>query len=352
MSRPQKPRRSHKLLVGVVSVVVAAIVAGFLFWPSAPPAVLTFKAIAKQTVTEGETLTVEPVVLLNGESSRSLKYALVTGPPGAKVNSKTGLFTWKPDETDGPATHTAKIKVALTVGEQKLQAVRTFSIVVQEVNEPPVILEIGDQTVAGGEELHFLIRATDPDVPVQPLEYRFGARVPSRARLDPQTGSFEWTAPETDQPLYEMVDVVVAELRDGKPGLQSTVAFKIHVTPAKPALERLIEDLVEAGATEPPEGTVPPGFKGVPRRFSIEGESIVLFVYPQPAAAEADLKQISPDGKTLFGAPYNWPAEPQVYRSGALLAISIGPDTLTRPILQKRFGKAVIPAELEPKPDN
>ena len=351
MSPSRTPRRTPWLLMSVISVAIAAIAASMLFWPSAPAVVLSLKPIPKQTVTENETLTIEPVVLFSGESSKSLKYSLVLGPAGAKVNSKTGVFTWKPDETDGPKTHQAKLKVAITAGEQKLQAVRTFSIVVQEFNEPPVILDIGNQTVAGGEELRFLIRATDPDVPVQPLEYRFGARVPSRARLDPQTGSFEWTAPETDQPLDETVDVVVAEMEDGKAGLQSTVAFKIHVTPGKPALERLIDDLVEAGATEQPSETVPPGFKGQPRRYTVEGETVLIFIYPQPAAAEADLKQISPDGKTLFGAPYNWTAEPQIYHSGAIIAITIGPDTLTLPVLQKRFGKAIIPAEIEPKPN-
>ncbi len=227
MSRPQSSKNLPLLIVGGV-VLVAGLVVGATMLLQPPPVKVTLELIAKQTIDEEEVLTVTPVAHVVGAPEKDLKYRLIAGPKGSKINPRTGVFTWQPSEAQGPESHPVELGVA-TTGTQKVQASRKFTIVVNEVNTAPVILDVGEQTVAAGETLKFLIRASDSDEPPQALEYRFGKAVPTGARLDPNSGSFEWTPPESSKEHDEPVDVIVAE-SDEQNGLKSDVKFKIHVT--------------------------------------------------------------------------------------------------------------------------
>lgn len=227
MSRPRSSQKLPWIIVGgLFLVAVLAIGAVVVMQPT--PVIITLEPIAKQTISEQETLTVKPVAHVAGAPANTLRYRIVSGPTGSKINPKTGVFHWKPSELQSKKTHKVEIGIHST-GPQKAEVVGKFSVVVKNVNEPPVLFDIGDQTVAAGETLIFLVRAIDPDVPPQPLEYRFGARVPQGARMDPLTGSFEWTAPNTAKDQVETVDVIVAETGQ-KDGLKAEKQFKIHVT--------------------------------------------------------------------------------------------------------------------------
>lgn len=232
MSRSRSSNKLPWIIVGGLAVVaILAIGAVVLTQPA--PVIITLKPIAKQTVAEQQTLTVKPVAHVEGAHANTLRFRIISGPTGSKINPKTGVFHWKPSELQSNKTHKVEIGVQCT-GPQKTEVTGKFSVVVKNINEPPVIFDIGDQTVAAGETLTFLIRAIDPDVPAQPIEFRFGALVPQGARMDPQTGSFEWTAPKTVTEHDETVDVIVAETGH-KDGLKAAVKFKIHVTAPKSA---------------------------------------------------------------------------------------------------------------------
>jgi hypothetical protein len=58
-------------------------------------------------------------------------------------------------------------------------------------NEPPVFVEVADQTVVEGGELRFTLEATDPDLPPQTLTFSVGA-LPAGASFDPATREFVW----------------------------------------------------------------------------------------------------------------------------------------------------------------
>lgn len=339
-------------MVGGLTLVVAVAIGAALFFQAAPVK-LEMDPITKQTVNENEDLTVTPVAHVTGAPAESLKYGIIAGPPGAKINPKTGAFTWKPSEDQGPKSHKVELGVK-TTGTQKAQASRKFSIVVKEVNEAPVILEVGDQTVVAGETLKFLIRATDPDDPPQTLEYRFGTAVPSGARLDPGSGSFEWTAPESSEEHDELVDVTVAEMGD-KPGLKADVKFKIHVTSLASAADRLAGALRETGLTvNKVGGDAPPGFSGIPKGYDINDQNLTILEYDTPAAAEADLKQISKDGQTLFGQPHKWATTTRIYHATQLIVLYSGTEPKILAALEKRLSKPAITAEAnaaEPKPE-
>lgn len=340
------------VFVGGVAVIVAGIVGvTVLLQPS--PVKVVLDPIPKQTVNENEPLTITPTIHLEGVSEGEVKYGMISGPPGAKINPKTGVFTWKPSEAHGPGTHKVELAVR-TTGTQKLQATRKFSIVVNEVNTAPVILGVGDQTVEAGETLKFLIRATDPDEPPQAIEYRFGKAVPTGARLDPHSGSFEWTPPESSDEHDALVDVIVAE-SDEKEGLKSEIQFKIHVKSLNSAADRMAAALKESGLDVATVGAdAPPGFTGVAKSYEVQGQTLTILEYETPAAAERDLKQISKDGQTLFGQPHKWSATTRIYQAKQLIVFYSGAEPKVLTALEQRVAKPVIVAEAntsEPMPE-
>ncbi len=231
MSRSRSSKSLPWIIVGGLALV-AGLAIGAVVLMQPVPVIITLKPIAKQTVAEQETLTVKPVAHVEGAPANTLRFRIVSGPIGSKINSKTGVFHWKPSELQSNKTHKVEIGVQCT-GPQKAEVTRKFSIVVKNINEAPVILGIGEQTVVAGETLFIRIQAQDPDLPPQPIEFRFGAKVPQGARMDPRTGSFEWTPPKTATEHDETVDVIVAETGK-KDGLKAETQFKIHVTALKP----------------------------------------------------------------------------------------------------------------------
>lgn len=342
MSRSKSSKNSPWVVAGGLAFIVLIVIGGTLLLR--PAAIkLAMEPIPKQTVNENDILKVTPVVKVDGVQANTVKYGILAGPPGAQINPKTGVFTWKPSEDQGPKTYEVEVGVK-TTGSQKAQASRKFSIVVQEVNEAPNILEIGDQTVAAGETLQVLVRGRDADDPRQELEYRFGSAIPKGARLDPTSGEFEWRAPESSDEHDEFAEVVVAEV--GEQGLKTQVKFKIHVTPLASAADRLAVTLKEAGlSVESGVAEVPPGFQGAPKAFDISGQALTVLEYETPAAAEADLKQVSKDGQTLFGQPHKWLATTRLYHAGQLLVLYSGTEPKTLAALEQRLKSPVITAE-------
>lgn len=60
-------------------------------------------------------------------------------------------------------------------------------------NTPPVLDDIGNQTVAAGYAATFIARAVDADLPHDRLAFSLDAGAPPGASIDPATGVFTWT---------------------------------------------------------------------------------------------------------------------------------------------------------------
>ena len=232
MSRPRSSQGLFWLFVGGIAFALVLIASAVVITQPAP-VTITLDPIAQQTCTEAETLMVKPVAHVTGATADDLRFRLLSAPAGAKINPQTGVFTWRPGETHGRTTHRVELSVQ-SIRSPQVAASRRFSIVVQENNEPPVILDVGEQTVAAGQTLTILIRAVDPDQPPQPIDFRFGDSVPRGARMDPQSGAFEWTAPKSAHEHDETVQIIVSE-SGAQPNLKSVVTFQIHVTAADSA---------------------------------------------------------------------------------------------------------------------
>jgi hypothetical protein len=94
-------------------------------------------------------------------------------------------------------------------------------------NKPPGIESIGEQTKYVGDTVAFTVRARDPDK-LDRLSYRLAGNGLEGAKIDRQSGAFEWRASKPG--TYE---VVVAVTDDGYPpkAAEQTVKIRINERP-------------------------------------------------------------------------------------------------------------------------
>src|ERR1019366_7165686 len=70
--------------------------------------------------------------------AQGLTSSLVSAPNGMSINPATGVVTWTPAQTYSPSTNTI-IVVTTDNGYPPLSATNSFTVVVVEVNVPPVL---------------------------------------------------------------------------------------------------------------------------------------------------------------------------------------------------------------------
>lgn len=92
----------------------------------------TITAISPVTIDE-DALYQFQVVASDANPGQTLTYSLTgTVPSGASINSTTGLFSWTPNESQGPGNYTLTVRVADN-GSPSLNSTSNFSITVREV---------------------------------------------------------------------------------------------------------------------------------------------------------------------------------------------------------------------------
>ncbi len=156
-----------------------------------------------------------------------LTFSLSNAPSGANINPTNGTFSWTPTEAQGPGTYAITVRV-IKNGNPALADAKTFTVTVNEVNQPPVLAAVADRLVNAGSALSFTISATDPDLPPNTLTFSLDVAPPG-ATLGPSNGIFSWTAPQTSAPLTNTVTVRVSD--NGTPLLSDTKSFNLIVVP-------------------------------------------------------------------------------------------------------------------------
>jgi len=202
--------------------------------------------IADQTVNEGALLTFTASATDSDEPAQPLTFVLGAGAPtGAAIDPGTGVFTWTPAENQGPATNIISVTVADN-GTPPLTASRSFSVVVNEINRPPVLVAIDDRAINSGALMIFNASATDPDIPVQTLTFNLGPGTPSGAAIS-AAGLFTWTPTVAQSPSTNLISVIVAD--GGVPSLTATQRFTAIVTDLNraPSIAPIPEQTVNEG---------------------------------------------------------------------------------------------------------
>jgi bacillolysin len=138
-----------------------------------------------------------------------LTFRLVNGPSGASVDSKSGVLSWTPSETDGGSTVDFVVEVA-DDGQPALASQTTVRLTVTEVNSPPTLAALADVTMPEGAAWSMSIRATDSDLPAQSLAYGLKAN-PAGMTFNPSTGELRWIPSESQGPGTYPVTVSVTD---------------------------------------------------------------------------------------------------------------------------------------------
>lgn len=188
-----------------------------------PPVV---NPIPDQTVAEENLLTFT-VTATEADAGQTLSFSLgADAPPGAQIDPATGGVAWTPTEAQGPGRFTFTVR-ATDDGLPPRTGARRVNVNVIEVNSPPALASIPDQSVDEGVELALDLSASDPDLPANHLSFSLDPGAPDGATVDPGTGQFTWTPSEGQGPG---VYVITARVTDnGVPPLDATTAFTVAV---------------------------------------------------------------------------------------------------------------------------
>jgi hypothetical protein len=186
-------------------------------------------SIEDRTIEEGQTLSFPVLAADRDVPAQHLSYTLDSGAPaGANLDPETLIFSWTPTEAQGPGSNRITVRVT-DDGEPPLSDARSFTVIVTEVNSPPSIARISDQTARLGQTLSFTATATDPDLPSQTLTFALG-ETPVGATIDARTGLFVWT-PSTNQPAGPVLAQII--VRDnGTPAGSATQSVRINFVAA------------------------------------------------------------------------------------------------------------------------
>ncbi len=183
--------------------------------------------IGDRSVDEGSELSFTATASDVDEPANTLTFSLDAGAPlTASIDPTTGVFSWTPDEADGPDTITVTVRVT-DDGAPALDDFETITITIDEINEAPVLDPIGDRSVDEETELAFTATASDPDLPANALTFSLDAGAPPGAAIDPSSGAFTWTPTADDGP--GTFDVTIRVTDDGTPVLDDFETITITV---------------------------------------------------------------------------------------------------------------------------
>src|SRR5206468_1921014 len=122
-----------------------------------------------QTIAEQTLLSVNATATDGDVPANTLTFALVSGPSGLAVSS-SGAIAWTPSDAQGPSTTSSTVRLS-TTRFRCLTASNSFTVLVTEVNTPPLLTVPGTQTIAEQTLLSVNATATDGDVPANTLTF-------------------------------------------------------------------------------------------------------------------------------------------------------------------------------------
>ena len=253
------------------------------------------------TVRESEPYSVQLRAVDADFPVQPIRYLLLSAPLGATL-SEDGVFSWTPSERQGPSTNV--VRVAATDGPSDV--ITSFTIRVQEVNQPPSFVGLNDVRITERSPYSQVLLATDADVPVQRISFRL---------IDGPTGSgvtngvFYWVPGSVSRDTAYTVGVAVSD------GVASvTNRFSLVVTPSSGS----------------------PYFVGLSNAAIPEEklyQQVLRAGHPQLPEAGLTLRLVSgPIGSSLEGNVFRWtPSEIQGPSTNeVLVSVSDGVTTVTR----------------------
>ena len=165
--------------------------------------------IGNQAIDEKTELTFTASAVDPDLPENNLTFSLAEGAPEGASITLEGVFKWTPMEIQGPGDYEITILVT-DDGQPALSDSEAILITVNEVNEPPVLVEIGNQNIDEEKEWTFTARASDPDLPQNTLVFTLDEGAPDGASITP-AGVFTWTPTEAQSPGENVITVRVTD---------------------------------------------------------------------------------------------------------------------------------------------
>ncbi|MCP4992875.1 MAG: DUF11 domain-containing protein, partial [Gammaproteobacteria bacterium] len=209
---------------------------------TAPNVAPELTAITMQSISETQALTF--TVSVSDTKGDSHSYGLYNASTGMNIDN-SGEFSWTPNEAQGPGTYFITVIVTDTGG---LTDTTVVMITVGELNEAPVLVAIGDQTIAETQLFTLTLAATDNDLPVNSLSYSM-TNAPVGATLVGDI--FSWTPDANQGPDQYVMTFIVSD--DGSPVLtdSETITITVNNTPSVVITESdSSTDVSEGGVTD------------------------------------------------------------------------------------------------------
>jgi len=180
-------------------------------------------------INELATLTVTVSATDTDVPTNTLCFSLISPPTGMVINTNSGLITWTPTEAQGPSTNIITVVVTdrntNAVNAQQLSATNSFTVIVNEVNSPPVLTLPANQIVHAGTYISLNATASDPDIPPNACSF---ALLSGPTGLTVGTeGLITWQTTDAHAGTTNTVTVRVTD--NGAPPLSSTNSFVITV---------------------------------------------------------------------------------------------------------------------------
>ena len=147
-----------------------------------------------------------------------------TFPSGAAITDD-GNFTWTPTESQ-VGSHDITVQVT----DGSLTDSETLTVTVRDVNAPPVLNTIDDQTVNEFVELTFTATASDDDS----LTFSFDGTVPSGAAIT-DDGNFTWTPTESQDGDH----TITVQVTDGSLTDSETLTVTVNEVNVAPVLSAI-----------------------------------------------------------------------------------------------------------------
>ena len=159
-----------------------------------PPVLAT---IDDKTTDEGTPLTF--TLTASDIDGDAISYSMTPTPTGVTLNAASGLFSWTPDY-DMAGSYT----VTFTATAGALRDDEMITITVSNVNRPPVMSAIPDQSTFETMPISFTVSATDPDG--EALTYT-AANLPFGAVFDAPSRIFSWTPSYYQSGVYSDIKI-------------------------------------------------------------------------------------------------------------------------------------------------
>lgn len=203
--------------------------------------------IADQTIAEGSSLIVTPVVSDLDLPRNTVVFALESGPGGVQVNSTSGEISWVPGEEQGPGDYTIVVR-ATDNGTPVQTSTRSFGVHVNEVNNAPVMTVTSPDDIDEGETLTVTLRAVDPDSPPATVLYSLVSG-PEGATVNPTTGELTWSTSEATPPGDYVFTVRATENTPEQLITSRSFTVTVNELNQPPVLDAVAEIQSEEGAT-------------------------------------------------------------------------------------------------------